>query len=307
MLQQVRSRSFSHNLVVLMRALAAVEPQGKGQALDDIFRCGGGKIVGHVRTKAEHTVRVESRDSPCYGPQMCGRFASQIPPDATRAIFQTLNPVPNIAPTWNLAPTQPAMVVRRHPDSGERRLDLLRWGLIPHFTKDLKAARKPINARSETAATSGMFRGALAQRRCLVPASAFYEWKAMADGKQPYAIARTDGEPLAFAGLWEGWRAPDGEVVRTFAILTCAANDTMQQLHERMPVILEPADWPAWLGEAEGDPTSLLRSAANDVLKLWPVSRAVNSVRNNSADLLDRIDDPRALPPSDALPGLNPV
>jgi putative SOS response-associated peptidase YedK len=81
----------------------------------------------------------------------------------------------------------------------------------------------------------------------------------------------------------------------------------MQQLHERMPVILEPADWPAWLGEAEGDPTSLLRSAANDVLKLWPVSRAVNSVRNNSADLLDRIDDPRALPPSDALPGLNPV
>jgi putative SOS response-associated peptidase YedK len=135
---------------------------------------------------------------------MCGRFASQIPPDAMRAIFQTLNAVPNIAPTWNLAPTQPAMVVRRHPETSDRHLDLLRWGVIPHFTKDLKAARKPINARSETAAASGMFRGALAQRRCLVPASAFYEWKAMPDGKQPYAIARTDGEPLVFAGLWEG-------------------------------------------------------------------------------------------------------
>jgi putative SOS response-associated peptidase YedK len=95
-------------------------------------------------------------------------------------------------------------------------------------------------------------------------------------------------------------------VVRTFAILTCAANDTMQQLHERMPVILEQADWPSWLGEVEADPASLLRPAANDMLKLWPVSRAVNSVRNNSADLLDRIDDPHAPPPSDAPAGPNP-
>ncbi len=114
---------------------------------------------------------------------------------------------------------------------------------MPHFTKDL-TARKPINARSETAASLGMFRSALAARRCIVPADAFYEWRAMADGKQPYVIARQDGAPLAFAGLWEGWRSPEGETLRTFAILTTAANGTMAQLHERMPVVLEERDWP---------------------------------------------------------------
>jgi len=238
---------------------------------------------------------------------MCGRYASSLPPDAIRALFRTTGAPPNIAPSWNVAPTQNAMVIRRHPETGKRRLDLLRWGLVPHFTKDLKAARKPINARSETAAGSGMFRGALASRRCLVPADAFYEWKAMADGKQPYAIARWDGAPLAFAGIWEGWRDPSGEVMRTFAILTTSANGTMQQLHERMPVILEAADWPAWLGEVEGEATPLMRPAADDVLHFWPVSRAVNSVRNNGAELLDRIDDPAAPPPSDAPAGSNPA
>ena len=170
----------------------------------------------------------------------------------------------------------------------ERHLDLLRWGLVPGWTKDIKTARKPINARSETAASSGMFGGALASRRCIVPADAFYEWKARADGKQPYAIARQDGTPLAFAGIWEGWRAPDGEIVRTFAILTTSANGTMSQLHERMPVILEPEGLPVWLGEADGDAPALMRPAADDVLRLWPVSRAINSVRNNGAELLDR-------------------
>lgn len=222
-------------------------------------------------------------------------------------MFRTRNPLPNMAPSWNVAPTQPAMVVRRHPTVGDRHLDLLRWGLVPHFTKDLKTARKPINARSETAGTSGMFRSALASRRCLVPADAFYEWLAMQDGKQPYAIARRDGVPLAFAGIWEGWRAPDGETLRTFAILTTAANATMRQLHERMPVILEEETWPVWLGEVEGDALSLMQPAANHVLELWPVSRAMNNVRNNGAELLDRIDDPHAPPPSDAPAGANPA
>jgi putative SOS response-associated peptidase YedK len=189
------------------------------------------------------------------------------------------------------------------PETGERRLDALKWGLIPHFAKDLKAARKPINARSETAGTSGMFRGALASRRCIVPADAFYEWRAMGDGKQPYAIARRDGEPLAFAGLWEGWRSPDGETLRTFAILTTSANAIMSAIHERMPVILEPADWHAWLDGGD----ELLRPAGSDVLQMWPVSRAVNNVRNNGAELLDRIDDPHAPPPSDAPAGSNPT
>ena len=237
---------------------------------------------------------------------MCGRFASTMPPDAIRALFRTAGPAPNLPSSWNVAPTQDAMVVRRHPETGERRLDLLRWGLIPSWTKDLKAARKPINARSETAGSSGMFKAALEARRCLVPVDAFYEWRTMPDGKQPYAIARRDGAPLAFAGLWEGWRSLDGEGIRTFAILTTAANATMAQLHERMPVVLEPETWPKWLGEEEGDAPALMSPAADGVLRLWPVSRAVNSVRNNQPGLLDRIDDPHAMPPSGALPGENP-
>jgi putative SOS response-associated peptidase YedK len=169
-----------------------------------------------------------------------------------------------------------------------------RWRLMPHFTKDLKKCTPPINARAETVATSGMFRGALAARRCLVPADAFYEWKAMPDGKQPYAIARTDGAPLALAGLWEGWRGPDGETLRTFTIITTEANPDMARLHNRMPVILEATDWPAWLGEAVGVPGDLFRPAAEGVVRLWPVSRAANSVRNNGAGLLDSLGDPGA-------------
>ena len=238
---------------------------------------------------------------------MCGRFASYLPPDAIRALFGTSGPVPNTAPSWNMAPTNNAMVIRRHPETGERRLDLLRWGLIPSWTKDLKAARvQPINARSETAGTSNMFKDALAQRRCLVPANAFYEWETRPDGKQPYAIARQDGSPVVFAGVWEWWKAPDRSLLRTFAILTTSANTTMRQLHERMPVILEPDDWTVWLENA-AQAIELMRPAGDNVLRLWPVSRAVNSVRNNAADLLDRVDDPNAPPPSDAPAGANPA
>jgi putative SOS response-associated peptidase YedK len=238
---------------------------------------------------------------------MCGRYASFLPAEALAAMFGVTGPLPNFPPSWNVAPTTQRPVIRRHPDAGDQRLDLLAWGLVPHFTKDLKAARKPINARAETVATSGMFRGALAQRRCLVPADAFYEWRAMPDGKQPYAIARQDGQPMAFAGLWESWRTPDGEVLRSYTIITTAANGTMAQLHDRMPVILEPADWPAWLAETADDAAALLRPAADDVLRMWPVSRAVNSVRNNGADLLEPIDDSHALRLSDTPAGPNPA
>jgi putative SOS response-associated peptidase YedK len=218
---------------------------------------------------------------------MCGRYASFLPAEALQAIFGTVNPPPNFPPSWNVAPTQRAPVVRRHPESGARHLDLLSWGLVPHFTKSLAQARRPINARAETVATSGMFRGALAQQRCLVPADAFYEWQVLDGAKQPYAIARRDGQPMAFAGLWEGWRAPDGEVLRSYTIITTTANATLAALHERMPVILEPADWPRWLGEAAGEPAAaLLRPAAEDVVHAWPVGAAVGNVRNNGAELL---------------------
>ena len=238
---------------------------------------------------------------------MCGRFSAQLPPELLRQLFQTRNPLVNAAPSWNVAPTDPAMVVRTHKPSAERRLDVLRWGLVPHFTKDLKAARRPINARAETVASSGMFRDALAQRRCLVPMAAFYEWKATEAGKQPYAIARADGVPLALGGVWEGWRDPAGEVLRSFAIITTAANGDMAWLHERMPLILEPADWPLWLGETEGDHAALMRPAAAGVVRLWPVSRLVNSVRNDGPHLLDEVADPGPQTAQDAAADINPA
>jgi putative SOS response-associated peptidase YedK len=219
---------------------------------------------------------------------MCGRFAAQLPPELIARLFRTAGPLPNIPPNWNVAPTQPAMVVRRDPDSGDRSLDVLTWGLVPFFTKDLKKAQRPINARSETAPSSSVFREAFKRRRCIVPCDAFYEWQAVADGKQPYAISRADGTPLALAGLWEGWRDPAGEVLRTFTIMTTTANATMAPIHNRMPVILEEEDWRTWLGEVPRDPLALLRPAAEDVLQRWPVGRAVNSVQNNGSGLLEK-------------------
>jgi putative SOS response-associated peptidase YedK len=208
-----------------------------------------------------------------------------------RQTFRTVNPLLNLEPSWNVAPTQLAPVVRRHPETGERHLDLLQWGLLPYFTKDPVHARRPINARAETVATSGMFRRAFELRRAIVPADAFFEWKkVVASSKQPYAIARQDGQPMAFAGLWEGFRWPDGTVTRSFAIITTAANAEIAELHDRMPVILEPPDWPVWLGEAEGDPGSLLHPPPAGTLRVWRVERRANSPKNNGPELLEPID-----------------
>jgi putative SOS response-associated peptidase YedK len=217
---------------------------------------------------------------------MCGRYASFLPPDVIARLFGTKNPLPNLKPTWNMAPTMDGPVVRRHPETGERHLDALTWGFIPAFTKTLKEARRPVNARAETIGSSGMFRNAFAKRRCIVPAAAFYEWQAGPAGKTPYAIARADGDPLAFAGIWEGWRSPEGDILRTYAIVTTTANAQMSVLHERMPVILEASHWPLWLGEEAGDPASLLRPSAEGVLRLWPVDKRVGNVRNDGPDLL---------------------
>ncbi len=222
---------------------------------------------------------------------MCGRYASTLPPEMLAELFQTSGPLPNFPPTWNMAPTQTAPVIRRHPETRERRIDVLTWGLVPHFTTDPKTARRPINARAETIATSGVFRAAVRDRRCIIPATAFYEWRDEPAGKQPFAIARQDGAPLALAGVWESWRNPDGEVLRTYAIVTTTANATMSLLHDRMPVILEAEDWPVWMGEAIGRPSELMRPAAEGVLHMWPVGRAVGNVRNDGPELLEAIPD----------------
>jgi putative SOS response-associated peptidase YedK len=229
---------------------------------------------------------------------MCGRYAAFLPAEAVARLFHTVNPLPNVPPSWNVAPSQDAMVVRRHPETGDRHLDLLKWGLVPRWTKDAAHAQRPINARSETVATSGMFRSAFAQRRCIVPADAFYEWQVQPAGKQPYAIARRDEQPLAFAGLWEGYRAPDGAVLRTFTIVTTQASVEMTPLHSRMPVILETVDWPAWLGETDRNPVDLLHPSPEGTLRYWPVSRSVNTPRNNTADLLGPVADALPMPDS---------
>lgn len=219
---------------------------------------------------------------------MCGRYVLHTPGFELKQIFDTLAELPNFEPTWNLAPTQSAPVVRLHPDSRERRMDLLRWGLVPHFAKDLASTRQPINARSETAAGSGMFRGALERRRCLVPADAFYEWTGEGKAKQPWAIARADGGVMALAGLWEGWRGADGSVLRTYTILTTTACAALSHMHERMAVVVEPADWAVWLGEREDDPLSLLRPS-EAAFRVWAVGTRVGNVRNNDAALLEPV------------------
>ncbi len=170
---------------------------------------------------------------------MCGRYAAILPADHIAALFQTIGPLPDWAGTWNMAPTRDAPVIRLHPETGQRHLGLLRWGLVPHWVKDPKTTRQPINARGETIASTPMFRDAFARRRCLVPADAFYEWQAAPEGKLPWAIARADAACLVFAGLWEGWRGPDGTVIRSFTIVTTSANAALRPLHERMPVVLE--------------------------------------------------------------------
>jgi len=217
---------------------------------------------------------------------MCGRYAAFRSVDEVRRLFATANPPPNFAPTWNMAPTRLAPVVRLHPADGTRHLDLLRWGLVPHWARDPKAVRQPINARSEGAASQPMFRDALARRRCLVPVDAFYEWRTGEEGKFPVAVARADGAPMAVGGLWEGWRGADGMVLRSYTILTTAANNVLEDIHARMPLVLEPADWPVWLGEAEGDFAGLMRPSAAG-FRIWRVSTKVNNVRNDGPELLE--------------------
>jgi putative SOS response-associated peptidase YedK len=231
---------------------------------------------------------------------LCGRYAITLPPEAMRELFGSVGSLINFAARYNVAPTESLPVVRRNPETGERSLDLLRWGLVPRWAKDASGGVKCINARSETAATSRMFADSFERRRCLVPATAFYEWRREGAEKIPYAVAAADGAPpngapMVFAGLWDGWRNPaDGTILRTYAILTVAANDTLRPVHERMPVILPKESWRLWLGDDPADTAalgSLLRPAPPDQVRLWRVGKRVGSVRNDDAGLLDRIEE----------------
>jgi putative SOS response-associated peptidase YedK len=226
---------------------------------------------------------------------MCGRVVQKTPLGEIRVLFETTNPVPNTAPTFNGAPTDTLPVVRLDRD-GRRSLDLLRWGLVPWWAKDIKMGARCINAMAETVASKPAFRDPFARgQRCIVPVDAFYEWKKIGAAKLPYAIVSADGLPLALAALWELWkdRQGGGDTVQTFTIVTTTPNDLCASIHDRMPVILPREKWATWLGEHEADPDELrwmiLRPYPAELMRAYPVGPRVGNVRNNDADLLDEI------------------
>jgi putative SOS response-associated peptidase YedK len=183
-------------------------------------------------------------------------------------------------------------VVRHDRKAGERSLDLLRWGLVPYWAKDLNVGFANINAKAEGIETRPAFRDAFQRRRCLVPVDSFYEWKKTGTGKQPYAIALADRSLMALAGLWENWHSPAGEWVRSFAIITTVPNELCAELHNRMPVVLKPETWPVWLGEEPADASAvkaLLAPFPSDEMTSWAVSPRVGNVRNNDSSLIERI------------------
>ena len=172
-------------------------------------------------------------------------------------------------------------------------LDLMRWGLVPYWAKNIKVGFSTINAMAETIDTKPVFREAFRRRRCLVPVEAYYEWKKLdAKTKQPYAFALTEGGFMALAGLWETWKSPAGEVVRSFTIATTAPNALAAEIHNRMPAILPSAAWPAWLGEEEAGAAALkglLAPYPADGMRAWPVSSRVGNVKNNDASLIEPV------------------
>jgi putative SOS response-associated peptidase YedK len=227
---------------------------------------------------------------------MCGRFLNKHPPSETARIFRTKNTVPNYPERYNIAPTDPVLTVRFNPKTGERSLDALRWGLVPHWAKDLKFGARCINARAETLDTTPAFREAFAARRCLVPASGFYEWEKSGATKIPYAIVPSDAPLFAFAGLWENWRDRTGgesaQWTRTCAIVTGEPNELVAPIHDRMPVILPEEVWSKWLSEAAATPDelkALLQPFPAERMKVYSIGTPVNSVRNDDPGLIEPV------------------
>jgi putative SOS response-associated peptidase YedK len=225
---------------------------------------------------------------------MCGRVRLSSDVSEIKLVFSIPphRPTPNFPPSWNAALTDQLPVVRYDRKAGERSLDLLRWGLVPYWAKDLNVGFANINAKAEGIETRPAFREAFQRRRCLVPVDNFYEWAKTETGKQPYAIALADRGVMALAGLWENWRSPDGEWMRTFAIITTTPNELCARLHNRMPVVLKREAWPLWLGEEASDASALkalLAPFPSDEMTCWPVSARVGNVKNNDATLIEPI------------------
>jgi putative SOS response-associated peptidase YedK len=222
---------------------------------------------------------------------MCGRYTLRTSGERLARHFR-LQRAPELPFRYNIAPTQPVPAIRQTAEG--RQLAMLRWGLVPYWSKDLRGGARMINARAESVATKPAFQAAFKQRRCLVPADGFYEWKKPSPKqREPYLIYLKDGEPFAFAGLWESWKGPEG-VVETCSIITTDANELVRPLHDRMPVILATRDYDKWLDAAIEDAAQL-----EPLLKPYPASemalRAVNPIVNNA-----RNEDPRCVEPAEA-------
>jgi putative SOS response-associated peptidase YedK len=219
---------------------------------------------------------------------MCGRYALKTSPaDLVRRFG--LADCADYQARYNIPPGTDIPVIRHSP-AGERVLHLLRWGLLPNWAKDPGIGAKLNNARGESVADKPSFRGAFARRRCLIPADGFYEWQSSAENsgahKQPYYISPRSGECMAFGGLWESWRAPDGAIVRTCCVITTTPNAVMQPIHERMPVIVAAEHWQDWLTAPAEDIRALVAPCPDDWLQAWPVDRRVSNSREDDAGLI---------------------
>ena len=226
---------------------------------------------------------------------MCGRYYRRSDKQKIAEAFHIAEVDDIVLPPWdyNVAPTTHQPVIRNSRDTAERELALLRWGLIPFFTNSLGEIRgfSTINARAETVATSRTFREPFKKRRCLVPASGFYEWQQRLDAKnkQPFAFDLANGNMMAFAGLWDGWKDPAGGWLQSFTIITTEANELMAPVHNRMPVILHPSNFDRWLdrGETDRPPLDLLRPFPADEMESHEANKAVGNVRNNGPEMLN--------------------
>ena len=220
---------------------------------------------------------------------MCGRFAFYSPSEAAAALFGVASSH-EVQPRYNIAPTQFVAAIRTD-DSNNRELIMLRWGLVPFWAKDPSIGNRMINARAETVAEKPSYRAAYRHRRCLVLADGFYEWRKQENGKTPYFISPANGEPFAFAALWENWQSKENaESLQTTTLITTAANDFMADIHLRMPVVLGPTTASKWLAGDNGVIEQV--QADGPKLRAWPVDRRVNNARNDGEDLIVAVDDP---------------
>jgi putative SOS response-associated peptidase YedK len=228
---------------------------------------------------------------------MCGRYLLISPVEAMRRFFD-VGGLLNLPPRYNIAPTQDAPVVRLDKE-GRRELIAMRWGLVPLWAKDLSIGARCINARADSVADKAAFRDAFQRRRCLVPTDGFFEWEKKGKVRQPWRIGPVEDGLMALAGVWERWRAPDGGVVRSYAVITTDANELVAPLHDRMPAVIPPEEFSDWLNP-DTPPARLrgmLRPFPSERMKAYPVSRRVNDVRNDDPGCIEPFatDEPKLL------------